>query len=82
MDIYCPRCGEPWDNDTLHDEADERNTTYREMQTRFAAKGCAAFDEAHNENGDQFRAAASGVLMEMMGDDFDGVAAMMQDAGF
>lgn len=23
-DIYCPRCGEPWDMDQLHDEIDER----------------------------------------------------------
>lgn len=24
MDIYCKRCGEPWDMDTLHDEIDYR----------------------------------------------------------
>lgn len=23
MDIYCPICAEPWDNDSLHDVADE-----------------------------------------------------------
>ena len=22
MDIYCPKCGEPWDLDSLHEEAD------------------------------------------------------------
>ena len=24
MDIYCKRCGEPWDIDELHDEIDYR----------------------------------------------------------
>ena len=24
MDIYCKRCGEPWDMDTLHEEIDYR----------------------------------------------------------
>lgn len=24
MDIYCPTCGEPWDNDSLHEEAEAR----------------------------------------------------------
>lgn len=23
MDLYCPRCGEPWDTDSLHDRLDE-----------------------------------------------------------
>jgi len=24
MDIYCPKCGEPWEHDSLHDVAQER----------------------------------------------------------
>ena len=24
MDIYCPKCAEPWDNDSLHEEVDAR----------------------------------------------------------
>jgi hypothetical protein len=23
MDIYCPRCAEPWDNESFHDRAEE-----------------------------------------------------------
>ena len=28
MDIYCRKCGEPWDNDELHEQAAENGSTY------------------------------------------------------
>ena len=28
MDLYCPRCGEPWDNDTFHDVAQQNAEEY------------------------------------------------------
>lgn len=31
MDLYCAKCGEPWDNDTFHDVADENGSTYAEV---------------------------------------------------
>jgi hypothetical protein len=42
MDIYCPRCGEPWDNDELHEVAAEFDATYVEIVATFKRYGCAA----------------------------------------
>lgn len=47
MDIYCPRCTEPWDPDGLHeitnDETGEK-VPYEEAARRFARYGCAAME--------------------------------------
>lgn len=44
MDIYCRKCGEPWDNDELHEVAEEHDRTYDEVRELFARNGCAVFD--------------------------------------
>ena len=50
-DIYCSKCAEPWDMDTLHDEAELRQESmpgatyedvYAEVRRDFQLKGCAA----------------------------------------
>jgi hypothetical protein len=114
MDVRCPRCGEPWDFDTLHDatsEAEYRVPFYRDdadrrayrvnpdydkgayaeavrtVQGDFRARGCIAITErlvgptakACEPNG-TLAAAASSALMDIMGDDFDGVASELEDA--
>ena len=57
MDVFCPKCGEPWDHDTIHDVAgeeygvpygtpgydpDEYQVHYRAKQRDFQARGCVA----------------------------------------
>lgn len=58
MDHYCVTCGEPWDNDSFHDEADARKKrkrsnerqgatftlgiTYDEVTADFRKRGCKA----------------------------------------
>ena len=50
MDLYCPICGEPWDNDTFHDVAQARQqtyvslgpNTYAAVTADFRRRGCAA----------------------------------------
>lgn len=58
MDIYCPTCREPWDNDSLHDEAEARKkrkrsnerqgatftlgVTYDAVAADFRTRGCRA----------------------------------------
>jgi len=48
MDLYCPICGEPWDNDTFHDVAQTRQethtrpATYETVAKDFRRRGCAA----------------------------------------
>ena len=81
MDILCSRCGEPWDNDTFHDVAEEQGITYREAVRRFQAEGCGATGwcdpcEPVNSN----RTAVAGMLYDLLGDDVDGAAAMLADA--
>ena len=45
MDIYCGYCGEPWDNDELHDMESHmgENMPYLQAAKRFKALGCNAF---------------------------------------
>lgn len=47
MDIYCRHCREPWSNDCLHEEVDERRlqgvtSTYEEVAREFRRFGCGA----------------------------------------
>lgn len=58
MDIICPTCREPWENDSLHEEADARKkrkrsnerqgatftlgVTYDEVAADFGKRGCKA----------------------------------------
>lgn len=89
MDIRCRRCGEPWDNDTIHEEVAERaylgeETTYSEVAAEFRAKGCQAFrvftgnDQPCKRTGAN-NAEAAGVLADLLGDDMDGAAALLED---
>lgn len=89
MDLYCPKCGEPWDNDCLHEEAEDSGRTYQEVSRDFASHGCAALSNAYGagvaddckaSRGNARRAEISAVAFDLMGDDTDGVASMMDDA--
>lgn len=85
MDIYCPQCAEPLDMDCLHDEADEQNISYTEALHNFQSKGCASLTVYGKADGTHFgqtgslRADAMGAMFDLLGDDVDGAAAMMED---
>jgi hypothetical protein len=59
MDLYCPRCGEPWDHDTLHDVAEAQYAEngyppfYASEEDRFARRRNPAYDS--EVYGDVFR---------------------------
>ena len=84
MDIYCPKCGEPWDNDELHEVVSERhangdtNATYNAVAREFRGKGCEVFGCSHGEYSEAAQFAA--VAYDLLGDDMDGAASMMDDA--
>jgi hypothetical protein len=98
MDLYCPRCAEPWDNDCFHEEvearkaAGEKDASYRKVTREFHADGCIALRESHGVSsqcekapagsGAENRAMIAGLAAELMGDDTDGIASMMDDAEF
>ena len=133
MDIYCPTCGEPWEFDTLHEEAQEQygvpyyeepdeagryygnawftkvkkedwneddyQKVYQRVKREFQTIGCKALKNMTNADyckpkkpgdEDEYRdptfgltsAEAAGALYDILGDDMDGAAAMLEDMGF
>lgn len=78
MDIYCPQCGEPWDNDELH----ESDLGYRAAYRKFFAAGCGSVFDVTCTPRATDTGAISAAMYDLLGDDVDGIAAMMQDAGF
>lgn len=88
MDIMCPRCGEPWEIDSIHEEVAERvyegrTATYASVAREFQSRGCAAFT-AYGARctglPDKGRAAAASAMYDLLGDDLDGAASMLEDA--
>lgn len=116
MDVYCPVCGEPWEHDSLHEEAQERygipyylegswgeprvknpaydgdayQAIFKQVSAEFRSKGCAALfgsrcSTPSKETDRTFgltRQAASAALYDLLGDDMDGAASMLEDLGF
>jgi hypothetical protein len=123
MDIYCPRCGEPWDFDSLHDEAQARygipyyvpepdryamvgpgrrtqnpeydsdayDRVFAKVRSEFQRNGCEAMHAAFGAHCSEpstetrqglTRQEASSVLYDLLGDDMDGAAAMLDDMGW
>ena len=74
MDIYCPRCGEPWDVYSLTDDM-----TPEEAKDLKAGRGCPCC-KGKEVKDKPFRAIMSGELLSILGDDVDGVAASLEDA--
>ena len=96
MDILCPKCGEPWDMDTLHDEAKARidagqvpsvwayADVYNALVRMFTRRGCYALKTIGGircTRVDNETTAAARAMYAMMPDDLDGCAAMFEDMG-
>lgn len=87
MDVRCPRCGEPWDNDSIHDEVEARQergqqADYASVAAEFRRSGCVAFREAFGAARCERRPGMEpiSVVYDLLGDDMDGAAAMLEDA--
>lgn len=77
MDLYCKRCGEPWDYyGVMHgDLTDEERERFRQ------GEGCpACFGKPVEKK--PFRAELATVMEDILGDDLDGVASEMEDAEY
>jgi len=76
MDLYCKRCGEPYDFFHVQDEmiATERIHFYD-------GEGCpSCFGKEVQRQ--PMRAQAMAALHKVLGDDLDGLAAMLEDAEY
>ena len=87
MDIFCPKCGEPWDTDTLHEYVKEwrhLGTTYADVRSRFQREGCGntfAGWRVKCEPVATGRAEMARAVYALLGDDLDGAAATFEDFG-
>lgn len=81
MDIICPKCAEPWDVSELHEAED--GLTFSEARAMFAAQGCGPVFGARctpaTSDRDRLRADVSSAMFDLLGDDVDGCASMMED---
>lgn len=67
----------------------EYDPLYSQIRNEFATKGCRAFTFGYSDGNDwckpsndpkaQFRAELASAMYDLMGDDLDGVASMMDD---
>lgn len=95
MDIRCPKCGEPWDLDSLHDEVADRKAcadagdpdpvdiTFDSVRKDFYRRGCAAltsFGGHCNPEVNGKAATLASAAYDILGDDLDGAACMLEDA--
>ncbi|MBD3248551.1 hypothetical protein GF336_00720 [Candidatus Woesearchaeota archaeon] len=71
MDIYCSRCGEPWDIDTVLRESPEEFERMQSLITRCPA--CPEDPKQISEKAKKRRAFLH-VLSDVMGDDIDDFA--------
>lgn len=93
MDLLCPKCGEPWDFETIHDvvaeligsgDPDDCKATFQSVAADFRRRGCPALDGrcSTGAEADVEGAVAASTLYELLGDDMDGAAAMLEDMGW
>lgn len=89
MDLYCPKCGEPCDNDEFHAVAEETGRTYSIIVHKFQDQGCEGIGQKCSKPSTQVdstfgltRQDAASALYDILGDDMDGAAAMLEDMGY
>jgi len=78
MDLHCTKCGEPWELDCIH-EPDEYGLTLD--GSRIVECDACAW---HAERGYPLKGAAmiADAMHDLLGDDIDGIASMMDGVRF
>jgi len=89
MDIYCTTCGEPWDVESLHDAVEEGNAEdYQDARMIFFGSGCGTlFNRRPCERPETggpavMRANVTAALVDVLGDDLDGIASELEGAAW
>ena len=86
-DVYCRRCGEPWDIDTFRDVVAEHNELhpqddleFTEVYRDFLRYGCKVVTGKFCEvTLDDETSAVIAMVGDLMGDDVDGACAEFED---
>lgn len=76
MDVRCSDCGEPVEVDYFHEVAEEQGSSFDAVRKAFYEEGCVALGMSHGTGKAHPGVAA---LMELCGDDIDGLAADLED---
>jgi len=76
MDIYCRHCGEAWDHDSLHEQAEYTGLTYEFVAKEFRKNGCSALGSVCNGNNAK---KEIGILYDVLGNDMDAAASMLEE---
>lgn len=79
MDIKCPRCTEPWDHDSLHDN--DKGLDFDTAYKLFRTKGCGAVFNIECVPANNEKSRILTELAETLGYDSDAYAAMIEDYG-
>lgn len=81
MDLYCTRCGEPWElDDVLHDAEDGE---FRRSGGRILeCPACEANIRSGFAEANRRRREVTAALADILGDDVDGLAAELEDLEF
>lgn len=79
MDLYCVKCGEPVENDYLHDYAEESGSDYGTVYRKFVKSGCPALGMSC---GDGEASEFASMVYGLAGDDPDFAASMFDDAAY
>jgi len=77
MDIYCQVCGEPWDYYGARHGGDLDKTEYLALIDGTGCPSCNGGASPPEET--PFRAELTSALLSILGDDHDGVLAMLED---
>jgi hypothetical protein len=83
MDIKCIKCGEPWAIDSLHDAvAEGLHESFAAARDAFYKQGCTALGERCGTAIDAGQSNALSEVYALLGDDIDGTASFLEDAGY
>jgi hypothetical protein len=81
MDLYCQKCGEPWDLGGLWDFEEDDYEGAREDFLK--GKGCPACAWGMNAPATPPpEARATGQMIDILGDDLDGVASELEEIAY
>lgn len=81
MDILCPKCAEPWEIDSLHEVAEDHggfDAAYKSFRTQGCGVAFSSWGTAMCNPVDRPELYE---LADLLGDDVDGYAAMIEDFG-